>query len=325
MTEQSSRIRSAEIFRLFQKWKDRPFVFVNPGGNHGDALIWAGAYKLANLAELDYSNLQHDAFLTSNFSHEHVIYIHGGGGFVNHWSGMPFIDLEYAVNNHPGTVIFGPQSGFEKDFLREKFAYLSRCKNPERIYLFLRDKYSYDLFREVVPSGVNVLLDHDTATNLEKNDFQEHPEWFPEGKHFHFKGGYDYYAIRSDKEATSKSLKDIFRLSIDPVEFAGPFFWKWFEVHRAAKRIYTNRLHSAILGSILEIPTYLASNSWHKIRGVWEHSLQEKGVHWIDELPDVSLTSRLLNVIPGGKKVLNSYRIKRLSYKMLGAFDSNNE
>jgi len=45
----SENIVSTELFRIFKKYQSKQFVFVEPGGNWGDYLIYMGAYKLAKL------------------------------------------------------------------------------------------------------------------------------------------------------------------------------------------------------------------------------------------------------------------------------------
>ena len=44
------QLASHRILELFHEFRDQPFVFVEPGGNAGDSLIYRGAEKLARAA-----------------------------------------------------------------------------------------------------------------------------------------------------------------------------------------------------------------------------------------------------------------------------------
>ena len=74
------------------------------------------------------------------------------------------------------------------------------------------------------------------------------------------------------------------RAPVDPVRYSYSFK-HWVRLHARAASIVTNRLHSAICGSILGVPTTLLPNNYHKARGVWEQSLAARGVQWAERLP----------------------------------------
>lgn len=46
-------ISSGALASLFLELKERPFVFVQPGGNAGDYLIYKGAEKVGKMCGLD--------------------------------------------------------------------------------------------------------------------------------------------------------------------------------------------------------------------------------------------------------------------------------
>ena len=72
----------------------------------------------------------------------------------------------------------------------------------------------------------------------------------------------------------------------------------------------TDRLHSAILGTILGIPVTLMPNSYHKNRAVWEYSLSERGVKWLDELK-MSRVASAINSLSLMKEITQSHLFER--------------
>ena len=82
-------------------------------------------------------------------------------------------------------------------------------------------------------------------------------------------------------------------------------FNQWVALHRRARCIVTNRLHSAIASVVLGKQTVLLPNSYHKNRSVWEYSLRERGVLWSDELP-VRSVARIINAIAPLRRLVGS-------------------
>ncbi|GEM_PF-794280 len=266
----SKDVASLKIFNLFLAYKTRRFIFVKPGGNFGDFLIYKGAEKLAKLAGIDYHSVAHQEFMNSRYPSDSVIYIHGSGGFNPWWSGTPIDEFERAVKTHRGTVIIGPQSVYlENKFLKEKVLSCFEEINSGKVYFFTREKCSFDALSCVLSSGVQLDCDHDTAFNLTASDLITE----------RCKGRYVFLAIREDKEAVGATHRNIFDLQLDPIMYCENFS-QWLLLHIHAKKIITNRLHSAILGTIFQIPTILLPNNYHKNRSVWEHSLKQRGVEW---------------------------------------------
>ena len=74
----------SELDILFKTNKNSNFIFVKPGGNYGDNLIYMGAEKLAKKYSLSVQTLDHNVFLSSTPEADCIIYIHGSGGY-NPW------------------------------------------------------------------------------------------------------------------------------------------------------------------------------------------------------------------------------------------------
>ncbi len=298
---------SEGLSTVFNRYADRPFVFVRPGGNAGDHLIWHGGDKLGRVCGLNAKTLGHDAFMESTLSPDTVVYIHGGGGYNPWWSGKPMDEFEKAVMSHSGVVIQGPQTYHpDKAFLQERV--VDRIQNPraEKVYMFSRERYSHEIMKSVLPAWVELGLDHDTALNLEPSDLTPYEV-----------ASYTLYVIRRDKEAPGESAMDLTVPWMDPA-IDTPKFEDWLRVHARARRIVSNRLHSAIVGSILGKPTTIIANSYMKNRAVWEFSLQQRGVQWLDEVPDMSGLGKLVNGIAPLKRVFASTPGRRYVWRFRG-------
>ena len=61
------KVVSNKLFNLFKRFKDHKFVFVEPGGNYGDYLIYKGAYKLANFLKIQFHSVNYQEFMNLNF------------------------------------------------------------------------------------------------------------------------------------------------------------------------------------------------------------------------------------------------------------------
>ncbi|MGD0645057.1 MAG: polysaccharide pyruvyl transferase family protein [Candidatus Bathyarchaeia archaeon] len=203
----------------------------------------------------------------------YVILIHGGGNMNDLWPhGIRL--LKNVINHNPESVIIvGPQSywfrkaNFQKLFLEAK----------QEIHFFCRERYSYDLLRSMNrPKNVHISLSHDTAFYLSKKDF--HPK----------QGGYDLICFRTDKESVlSQKASDLKRLPrngiIDLRQSENGLvvedisrlydFDDFANLIEGARKVFTDRLHVAILAAILGKDTTLFSNSYYKNKGVHEYSL----------------------------------------------------
>ncbi len=94
--------------KLYRANQQRPWVFVEPGGNFGDLLIYQGAYELANRCRLDYQVIDYEAFLNTEISPETAVYLQGGGGYNPYNSGKVFRLLEHALSVEHPCVVQGP-------------------------------------------------------------------------------------------------------------------------------------------------------------------------------------------------------------------------
>ncbi|MFA5038103.1 MAG: polysaccharide pyruvyl transferase family protein [Candidatus Omnitrophota bacterium] len=271
-----NRVVSEKLFSLFKRYRPNKFVFVKPGGNYGDELIYKGAEKLALLAGLDFTSLTHEEFLKSVLPKDTVIYIHGGGGFVTWWSGSPEEILVKAVSTPGSIVISGPQTFWDnRPYLSNLTNKVKKANKARQLFIFTRERASYEAIKDGFSStDIHVEHDHDTAFNLESPDLVIGQE---------AEKRYCLFAVRQDRESPEGQAVKVraFALKLDPINYCQSFH-HWVDLHARSRVIIANRLHSAVLGHILKIPTILLGNNYHKNRSVWEYSLESRDIKWIE-------------------------------------------
>lgn len=305
----ADRVASSVLYSLFGKLRERPFILVEPGGNFGDQLIYRGAIKILKQAGCHFSIRTFSEFMTATHPSHAVVYIQGGGGIVPWWSQTPMRAFRRAVSCHQGITILGPQTCHIDDkFLGECFSQLPHCFEGEAAFLFTRDPRSYGAIRKVAPPWIKVAIDHDTALNLSSADLGAKQK----------SRGYMLYSMRLDQESCRPSARLWNGLWLDPNREV-PRFEEWLLLHQRAKTIVSDYLHSAVLGAILGTPTYLLPNTYHKNQSVWDYSLSERGVHWlngIEELP-IDLWSRAVNTIRPLSYFLSRSMVKQVLIRVM--------
>ena len=229
---------------------------------------------------------------------DHVFLVHGGGN-INDFYHFGIRLLKNILQfNSQNVVIVGPQTYwfFETPF-RKLFS-----KSGQEIFLFCRERPSYRLLDSLnLPGNVRVLLCHDTALYLSKQDFGLR------------KGHHTLVCLRTDQASAiyqgSKRVQEILEstafgrsegkvvfedlsLNVDFEDFVG--------LIETAHRVYTDRLHVAILAAILGKETTLYSNLYFKNKAVYEYSLSN--------FSNVKFVSFPLSLEDPAKTVIYSYQ-----------------
>lgn len=302
------------------RYRNSRFVVVEPGGNHGDHLIYKGMSKKLKQLQIKHIVLQYQECFklpllatlyfgpwnrilrvarsanklgkswslainkVDRWIHEKilrhykiqatpsdVILIHGGGNMNDLWHGIRLLKSVLQYNTH-NVIIIGPQTyWFNETCFPALFT-----KAKQDIYLFCREKFSYQLLNSLrLPRNVHVLLSHDTIFYLSKDDFHVR------------QGYYDLICLRTDKESAVFQRKEDIEKFFEGLILGGQSKSKIFigdlsllgdfrdfvRLIETSKRVYTDRLHVAILAAILGKETVLYPNSYYKNRGVYEYSL----------------------------------------------------
>lgn len=270
---------------------------IQPGGNHGDSLIYHGFNKYLERADFEVVGLDDGRFrfdaprtkpslnpvgtarwgykqwqyarhrLTGDVS---AVYIHGGGNFNDLWK-VGIRSYLSAARYFDCPIVVGPQScQFEETDPADVFR---RAGNET--HFFCREEYSYDIVREAAGKcgNVDVYLDDDTALFLEREDLpvRDHDE------------EHTLLAMRMDKDSRIPTIdRDVAGpIVVNDISKMESTYEEWVNAAARAERIFTDRLHVAILGAILEKPIVWYNTGYHKNQGVYEYSLaNEPGVEF---------------------------------------------
>lgn len=304
---------TVDLTTVFSRYPDRRWIAVQPGGNWGDHLIYMGADKLAKSANINWEVTDYRLFPSMRIEPGTCIFLHGSGG-LNSWSsGRAFDNLAHAVRVPGATVVQGPQTcETGNPRISERFTSMLRDAECDSLTILAREVDSWRYLREVLPASVTVGLAEDTALALDKEDLivSAGLSAAPDGR-------YDLLILRQDNENPgSRFAGHTAKLVMDPAVYADSFR-HWLRIHLYARSIVSNRLHSAIAGSIAEIPTTLCPGSYHKNQSVWDYSLAARGVHWADNVPQAGERDfDLVAICP--RFIRNSWKFQRLVYRLRG-------
>lgn len=207
---------------------------------------------------------------------EYVILIHGGAN-INDFYGHGIRLLNNVIQNNPNSIIIvGPQTYWFRETCFPKLFLAAK----QEIYLFCREKYSYNLLSSMtLPKNVHISLSYDTLFYLSKREF--HPR----------QGAYDLICFRTDRESTlsQKQIAQLPRnrlINLNHLKqskkgiVAGDIsllndFDDFVNLIEGSRKVFTDRLHVAILSTIIGKDTVLYSNSYYKNKGVYEFSLSK--------------------------------------------------
>lgn len=199
-----------------------------------------------------------------NTSATDIILLRGGAYLNDIWREYMILESIFraARDNPQSIIIIAPQSFI---FTTTEFpTFFKQIK--QIVYVFCRERYSYDLLSSMnFPENVHIHLSHDTAFYLSKEDFTLQNEG----------GTYILVAPRRDREsAVTWKIKKTHpkKILFGDVYYATDF-GSFVNIIGNACKVYTDRLHVAILSAILGKETYLYPNSYHKNKGVYELSL----------------------------------------------------
>lgn len=209
-------------------------------------------------------------------SSTNIILIHGGANVNDLW-GHGIRLLKNVLKNNPNKiVIVAPQTYW---FRETNFPSLF-SKTAQEVYLFCRERYSYKLLNSIkFPKNIHVSLSQDTAFYLSRDDFNPRA------------GTYDLICLRKDQESVifvkAECLRHLQRIIIEDMRLSQktllavdisllPNFGDFLSLIEDSMRVYTDRLHVAIMAAIIGKNTVLYSNSYFKSKGIFEFSLRTK-------------------------------------------------
>jgi exopolysaccharide biosynthesis predicted pyruvyltransferase EpsI len=274
---------------------DKNFYVITPGGNPGDILIHMGLMKklkkikakhrCVNLEEVYKKRIRvgikyllniaaFKAGLDCQFKLFHIpkeseVILFEGGGYMNDlYYGL--VLLKGILKEYKKPVVVAPHSFW---FRSTDFRKFFIDKRP--VVLFCREKYSFNILSEMhLPRNVEVRLSKDTSLYLTREELSEFT---------HFSAREDtLVCLRNDRE--SMIPKKAKRKIVEKVkEKAGRMLvadiskWRPLNAYISAiansSKVYTDRLHIAILAHIFGKDLTFFSNCYHKNKGVFEYSM----------------------------------------------------
>jgi exopolysaccharide biosynthesis predicted pyruvyltransferase EpsI len=267
-------------------------------GNNGDRLIRMGLERLLR---------QNPARLVDDPVKAERIILNGGGAMNDFWEGGLALWERYR-RRYPDKPLTIAPSSFS--LTRDRFERI--CAHADSpMVLYAREQISYDLLRGFSPPAwVDVRLAQDLALELRESDFIRGLRGAARGDHV-------LIALRADREGSAAALSSIrapwlpapirrplARLRTRLIAHRSGRALRAIErsagIPRATPRVYcdvsvsadfdhfttlirdaalivTDRLHCAVLGSMLGKRVVLRPGSYHKNQGVFEYSLSAPG------------------------------------------------
>jgi hypothetical protein len=299
--------------RLLREYRGSGILLVYPGGDFGDELILMGIQKQLGKLQISHKVLKIDSPISplrSAWTRMQRVYpnlqivllnarpellenalrlgrsravrstirvdqdfgaiVFNGGGYLNDiWNNYGALSAMKPVfrKSPHAPIIVGPQSYFFKDS-----THLSRvlADIEQEVYLFCREATSYALLDSIgLPSSVHTYLSNDAALYLTEKDIS-----------VDVCDRFVLVAPRLDRESAVKwKIGDIMGLwPGDNLRFGDlnllPDFGSYVRAVASSSKVYTDRLHVAILATILDKETYLLPNSYHKNKSTYEFSLK---------------------------------------------------
>jgi exopolysaccharide biosynthesis predicted pyruvyltransferase EpsI len=274
---------------------DGSLLTIQPGGNHGDSLIYEGARRFFDDHGIDtiplrsgrfrddsptdpaftsvaavYSTLT-DRPLRRELAYARhrwntgidAVYIHGGGNFNDLW-GNGVRCLKAVARHLDAPIVVGPQSFHFPE--TDPTALFAGVDND--VHLLCRERYSLELMRSATePLGhVRVASNHDTSLYLDAEDLPVEA----------LTDEYSLIALRRDEESATVLLDEPIDapVLVRDISVEEPCYEAFVRSAARARKVYTDRLHGAIVATLLGTEVRLYENAYHKNRGVYESSLE---------------------------------------------------
>ncbi|MGJ8677691.1 MAG: polysaccharide pyruvyl transferase family protein [Akkermansiaceae bacterium] len=287
--------------KLLEEIKDSKIYFDGLAGNNGDTLIHMGMEHLLN---------EHGITPIKDPQAADIILLNGGGAMNDLWPEGGAQVLESYIKPFPEKrIIVGPSSYLfnELDFA----AILNASK--ARIDLFCREDISVDLLEEMdLGDHVRISQSQDLAFELANSEFIKKQKeststdlvicamrkdlegragsvlttvragWLPKFIRTPLSKLRDRLVARKSSDLFTPIFDEIASgVSPDQIMYrdisVSVSFDDFCKLIRSSKAIVTDRLHIGILGSMLGKEVHLIPGSYHKMKGVYEFSLKEKG------------------------------------------------
>jgi exopolysaccharide biosynthesis predicted pyruvyltransferase EpsI len=258
-----------------------PFLYYNNPGNAGDSLIYLGMCKL-----FEKHSLRFKPFTEKDFCKNRRIVYSGGGNLVPYYNACSNFIKTHFKQFESFTLL--PHTIHGNEELLKKL--------DSRFTLFCREKESYLHCKKYVKYKSNVEIAHDLAFALNlcpkkyktsflfpTLNFGRLIQWqsnIKEVNNFITSGGNQFF--RTDKESSHPELATKENIDISAILSMNQkkhvrritIAKTFLSLIQKTDFIQTDRLHVAIAGALLGIPTKLYPGIYHKNQSVWNYSLK---------------------------------------------------
>lgn len=314
------------------------FYFYPNVGNMGDGIIAEAEYQILNNGKYNYcivDNYSGQAFAPC----EDYNLVYGGGGlFVKYWDYQKVLDI-FKDKKLKNCVIL-PSSFFECDdvlecfderftvFCREEFSYkycISKNKRAKFIQaddmafslnLDLQEKYDIKKIKE----NIQYLRNKDLSVLVNiiypkiKKLYQNVQCALNEKTIINSNKVRIGYLLRTDaekkSEKTSVPSMDLSIFANSPCTdtgVVGLISRVFIETLNSFDIIITDRLHIGLVSSLLGKEVYLLDNSYKKVSGIYEYSMQSyKNTHIISSISDISIDNLKTKTSKADLNILNN-------------------
>ena len=282
----------------------RRLFFRSQPGNAGDALINAGFYGVAERMGLRYTEIRRNRQELTEVTGDDLVILTGGGSLSDHWDfGAPTLT---ALTAQDFPLLLLPCS------LRGNEDALRTLRAGDT--LMTRERYSYD-YAQSLRLRCRILLADDMAFHADVAQILRTPPWRRPrtrddlrraaafGQHrLQAVRGRSLQAWRTDAEASYDASGNQRRYDISSLADFGTldrrsslYSAQWLlRVAGWYRQVATDRLHMGIACLLMGTPVTLYANDYHKIRGVYEHS--------IAPYPHRSRLVRFSGEVPGARE-----------------------
>lgn len=239
-------MKEVDLKKFLKIYENKSIDFFRFSGNYGDSLIWHGTKRLLSLL-----NISEQYVETSSPKHNNVLFIDGGGNFVDYYSDIrDFLIKKPALYDE---IIILPHTIFGE----KQIEVLNNISS--KLTIFCREKISAKFLEGRLTRG-KVYLWYDCAFY---NQFPPVPV-----------GNGAINTFRSDKESKLHTLP-ISNNDISHNGYATKPLGEFIAILQKYAQVNTDRLHVAICATLLGKQVRLFPNSYYKNKAVFDYSLRK--------------------------------------------------
>jgi len=251
-------MKELDLKKYLSKYKNITVDFFRFPGNYGDSLIWHGTKRL--LSSLNISEGYVEIFSPK---HNDVLFIDGGGNFVDYYSDVR--DFLIEKPNLYSEIVILPHTIFGE----KQIEVLNNISS--NLTVFCREKISAKFLKDRLTRG-EVYLWHDCAF------YNELPQAPAE------KGIFN--AFRLDNESILHTLPES-NNDISCNGYATKPLNELIDTLQKYEQINTDRLHIAICATLLGKQVRLFPNSYYKNKAVFDYSLKKfTNISFVEKFSD---------------------------------------